>query len=120
VTMVAFEYNTSDPYVFNRTKPKKITTITQRAGKPAYSREAEYYYDSRSLLNAVIKDPNTSRAQYNIFSQDDFGNVVQNVLVATGVSPVQINTFQYSSDGRFMTQSENVLGHYEEYTSNLW
>jgi len=116
-----FTYDATAPFI-NAAKPISTKTITIRNGQPAYTRIANYQYNtSNGLLDNTTTDPLTGNEKNLKYYYDAFGNVEHTDLTSssTGLS-LQHNRYEYDPYGRFMTKSENHLGAYTEYTYNDW
>jgi len=120
ITTIKNEYNSGDAYYYNRAKPKKITTMVQRAGKPAYARIAECQYNSQSLVSVINTDPGTTNQRTKYITYNYFGQPAFDYIMAYGIQMLPYTIYQYSTDGRFLNSVQNALGHQEQYTYNKW
>jgi YD repeat-containing protein len=72
------------------------------------------YYQTTGYLRKIILEPGNSKGNTTTYFYDDFGNVIQTKLSATGMN--DRNSYStYSSNGRFLLSSQNALNHETEY-----
>lgn len=109
-----FTYDLNAPH-YNRFKPTEVT-IDYAYG---VSRTTQYQYNNEGHIGVEIEDPGL-QVKTTTYSYDDFGNITNSLLVATGVPTPIKNDFEYSPDGRFLTKTKNTLLYTEEFTYNDW
>lgn len=84
---------------------KKV--ITKTLGSDTFSTEEQYTY-TNNLVSEIKKKGNNTPWLTETFVYDTFGNITQKTLSGDGKSRTE--KFKYSTDGRFMTEAEDIEG----------
>lgn len=111
-------FNYGSSWVANKGKPESVTVYKDidPNGSNGITRTTEYTYNSNGTINTVKTDPGTPNEKTTTHTlYDDYGNLLQKDLLATGIANTITNKFEYSADGKFLTKEENTIGYYTTY-----
>ena len=86
-------------------RPTSITHIQKHGdSNTAFSALTTISYNSNGLRTTVIENAGTSLPLTTTYQYDGFGNVIKEKLSGTGVNSNTETNYQYSSNGKYLTQ----------------
>ncbi len=89
-------------------KPKSISNTNTRQGQSSYTRKQDFAYsNSNGLLLSSVSDPATAHAQTTTNTYNQYGNLIQKTISASGASP-RTEVFEYDATNRLLIKSYNV------------
>jgi RHS repeat-associated protein len=88
---------------------ESVTVKNVRSGQAEASKATNYTYNTIGQVTSKIEFPGKTKAVTNTFAYDNYGNVKQSDMAATGLT-TRTQKFTYDNQGRFITQKETVGG----------
>lgn len=84
------------------------TTTKTRNGEAPYSRTKNLSYNNKGSLIQEVSDPGLAKSVTSVYDYDNFGNVIQTTVSATGLT-TRNNYTSYDYFGRYITSVKNSL-----------
>ena len=104
-------------YSYGQTKVAgawRPTAITQEQKHPddnnAFIKQTTLAYNNYGQKTSVVEFSNTSKPLTTTYQYDTYGNVISETLSGSGIANNAVTYYQYSSDGKFLTQKSNMAG----------
>lgn len=90
-------------------------TFRQRPGVPSYRRTYDYTYYSNGSLHEEYPELGSAKELKTSYFYDSFGNMASTSIEAQNDTLTRTVSYNYSSDGRFLTSKTDVLGNIQTF-----
>ena len=103
------QYSYSQNKIAGAYRPVSIIfTQMHPDGSQPFEKETEFTYDSYGRKTSVTEYPGESLELVTTYQYDDNGNITKEKYSGYGISNNTETNYQYSSDGKFLTQKSNI------------
>ena len=114
------QYSYSQNKIAGAYRPVSIIfTQMHPDGSQPFEKETEFTYDSYGRKTSVTEYPGESLELVTTYQYDDNGNITKEKYSGYGISNNTETNFQYSSDGKFLTQ-ESTIARVVSYNRNVF
>lgn len=114
------QYSYSQNKIAGAYRPVSIIfTQMHPDGSQPFEKETEFTYDSYGRKTSVTEYPGESLELVTTYQYDDNGNITKEKYSGYGISNNTETNFQYSSDGKFLTQ-ESTSARVVSYNRNVF
>jgi len=92
-------------------------SVTHLDGTNSITRNSSFDYNAATgLLDQEVVEPDHETLAFTTdYDYDTFGNITNKTISALGVIARSVQNSTYDSNGRFVTESRNTMGHSETY-----
>ena len=103
------QYSYSQNKIAGAYRPVSIIFMQMHPdGSQPFEKETEFTYDSYGRKTSVTEYPGESLELVTTYQYDDNGNITKEKYSGYGISNNTETNFQYSSDGKFLTQKSDA------------
>lgn len=105
-----YDYGTN--WVVNKGKPESIEVYKEidPNGNNGLTNITNYTYYPNGAIESFTADPGTVNEKILNYTYNSVGNVIETELIASGIAGSILESYDYSSDERFVTQKQEIAG----------